>query len=184
MRLLKGLFACLFVFFTGLVSASSEYNISTTGRFDTNTSNSFVFTAKSCDSIRNVEYELAADDVRSTNLVGECQYAFSLPSELQPKVIIYFLDDSILNYQESYLPEKNTPEISLHSVEVLEIENSQALVVSYKAKDDTDVAKVSIDVKGITASSLRSVGGVIDSAVENAFVNSHGYQSTSRIQGP
>lgn len=176
MSFVKGLVAFFAVILPSVAVGSNAYNISTTGRFDVSTSNSFVFSASDCSRIVSVQYTNSEGELTDSQLTDQCEYSFSLAEGNQPAITITYIDGTTDTYSESFSQDTISPEIYFESVNIIEENEQQSLVVTYQATDNADISKVGIDLKGITASALRGAGGVVDNALTSAFANSAGYQ--------
>ena len=81
-------------------------------------------------------------------------------------------------FTESFTLDQNLPSLSFESVEITGEAGNQILSIHVNADDDTDITYLSFNVTGLSASDLRTVGGVIAEAKNTAFVST---QSMARV---
>jgi hypothetical protein len=104
---------------------------------------------------------------------NSCFVTFSLDSasRLEPAVEISLSNGELQSHAESFSDENFSPELNFDTVEIVGTEGDQSLVVSVDAVEDTDIAYLSFNIIGLSASDLRASGGVIAEAKNRAFLN-------------
>ncbi|MCG8435138.1 MAG: Ig-like domain-containing protein, partial [Gammaproteobacteria bacterium] len=85
-----------------------------------------------------------------------------------------FQDGSQQFHSEEFSVEDNSPSLTFNKVSIADVEGQQFLVVEVSADDDVDMRHVGVDMTGLRASDLRSAGGVIAKAREQAFADTQG----------
>ena len=81
---------------------------------------------------------------------------------------------------ETFSFETLSPSLGRPTIEIVSVDGDQFLRISVEASDDVDLSYVSFSATGLLASTLRSVGGVIDRAREQAFADSGGQALDTR----
>ena len=139
----------------------------------------YVVTIGSCSTVSSLRVgsasnltSVAVQDLSSSASSDSCSFGFNLngAERFEPLVEISRADGSSEQVSESFALDQNSPNFEFSGVEIVAGANgSQNLQVNVIASDDTDIAFLSFNVVGISASDLRSSGGVISEAKSRAF---------------
>lgn len=145
---------------------------------------SYIARIGQCDDVVTVkagslgsEQLIPSDAIRSAaDGHAYCEVDFSLDgdSRFSPSLIVDRLDGSSTTHQETFQIENKAPSLVLNGVGISGDADDQRLDVSFTVNDDTDIAYLTIDAAGLRASILRSLGGVVKNAREQAFADTLG----------
>ncbi|WP_143873611.1 Ig-like domain-containing protein [Catenovulum sediminis] len=139
---------------------------------------SYYLVIDQCSQITQIatQKNLGFSDAELSDLVhidkDTCQFKFTQEDEYkwQPAVKLTYADGIVEQVTESFSWEQTAPEISIQSIDLVEVAGEQGVVISITASDNTDLTRLSANVLGLKASDLKSVGGVIDDAKQTAFI--------------
>jgi len=176
------------IFLTNFLYADSKIDIRSKGILMNIDELSYIVSIENCIDLLSISYKSGtiletlsvSDTVRQIYPVNSCLAEIYITGEnrFKPSVNLLFKSDinNKVEYFEEFIIENNLPELSFEKVSILQIDDQQHLNVSVNAKDDIDISYVAFSVTGLKASSLRSAGGVIERAREEAFFATDGFQ--------
>ncbi len=142
----------------------------------------YVLAVSDCSTVRRVDVQfedevgsyIPTDAQRADISSLACSFPFTLSGDQRtnPSVEVHSVDGSSVSYSESFAVEPNQPDLTFGSVGIEEIEGRQYVILQVEARDDIDLAYLSVAMTGLRASDLRSAGGVVEKAKESAFLDS------------
>ncbi len=149
--------------------------------------NEAILRVSDCSEIAEVELAASSDGSRLTLVSeqarrldsGSLACEFSLPFANAPALDIEATlrlgNGDEHGLAESYLLERNRPDIALEAISVQSDEKGgQTLLVSLAVTEDVDISHLDVTVSALRASDLRSANGVVEEAMDTAFASTDG----------
>ncbi|MEJ2423844.1 MAG: hypothetical protein P8101_05195 [Candidatus Thiodiazotropha sp.] len=173
---------CSLVLLPLKASALDGFDIRTTSPLnDYQTTSNYTLSIADCVELRDIQIVndgeistyLPTESGRNSNHPKGCEFSFQLSgsTRFDPSITATYIDGHSVQYSESFILESAKPSISLENLAINFVDGEQFLVANLHANDNTDLSYVSVRLTGIRASDLRSSGGVIQKAKENAFLD-------------
>jgi len=169
----------------GQTWAALDIRIANPGQIDS-TSIGYVASIGECSRLETVQINAASSpqSVSISNLsrapegVDQCYYQFDLEGEARfnPSISVTRAGGVEENLTESFAFEEQAPSINFQNVAIQGSGSEQNLVIRFDALDNADIAYVAYQAIGLRASQLRSSGGVIEEARQNAFAETSEFQ--------
>lgn len=179
------LLALLFFGFAGNVHAETDVDIRAATPLGSGSASNFIAHISDCRNLVSIQVGNASNLIqlspveanRNLSSPTACEVDFQLDSEsvLSPLLQLELLDGLTQSHTEQFYAESVAPKISLDIISIRADGDRQFLDIVLEASDDLDVSYVAVQAVGLRASTLRSVGGVVDEARPNSFADSGGY---------
>lgn len=103
-------------------------------------------------------------------------FAIEGASRFNPEVEIETISGNVLTHSENFSIENLAPSLTLDSVNISSESSGQSLIVKLSVVDDTDVSYVGFNIMGVRASDIRTAGGVIADAKDQAYARTNGVE--------
>lgn len=186
----------IFIFLSNLLYADSQLDIRSNGILIDTDEIPYVLSVNDCSDLISISYHSGSslqrlsvsDTARQVYPVNSCtaDIVFSGEKRFEPSVSLTYKTHSgnqVLTYSEKFTDkseqfviDRQEPELSFNHLSFSQIGDHQYLNVYVTAQDNIDISYVGFSITGLRASSLRSAGGVIDKAREEAFVSTDEFQ--------
>jgi len=171
----------IILFFSSVSKADVDIRISDVSALTGSGDVSYVASISSCGELIAIEAGTSTqlddytndDIVYDTSSPSQCYLHFTLSgaSRFTPAVGVTYQDIDKKIYTESFVYEDVSPQLSFKSASIVGETNKQNLVIEVEASDNQDIAYISFDVVGLSASALRNSGGVVAEAKEGSFAS-------------
>ncbi|ARU56628.1 hypothetical protein OLMES_2578 [Oleiphilus messinensis] len=111
-----------------------------------------------------------------SNNPSACEVPFKITGsgKFEPNVSTTDTTGEVQDYSEIFSVENTRPTMVVSRLAITELEGNQFLDIVLEVADNIDISFVSMEAVGVRASILRSSGGVVEKAKQQAFAHSEG----------